>query len=309
VCKATEDGTLTFYAGDTGSGFGSQKNVTFNATASPIPWTARLSAQGGGVYTYSVRYSRSGRIAAGTLGVRDQAGNVSVWGEDIEIIIRGGGGMPGGSGVGGRGGGRTVFHSASTYENVTIYGGVDLIVETGEMTVLTIGGGGLPLYLKGSAGGETEPFTAQLCTWGKSIEDTGETSADTLVLTAADSTSLQGGCTWVFNGSVYKQLSASGIRYLVFSDGQRTVALSTAGFAAGVRYNLYRMAGLASKAFNYMVQMNTQGSFALNVTVDGTTTALTGDSQSEFYYYNILSGTLDLLKQPFVQAEGQNTAA
>lgn len=321
VCRATDNGTLTFYAGDTGSGFGSEKNVTFNATASPIPWTARLSAQGGGTYTYSVRYDRPGRIAAGTLGVRDQAGNVAVWNEDIQIVIQGGSSRGGTGGAGGgRGGGRTVYHSASTYENVTVYGGVDLIVETGEMEVLTIGGEALPLRLEDGSGGEAELFTAQLYTWGDgnqassegtgdAADETDETAADTLVLTASDSASQGDGHTWVFNGSVYKQLSASGIRYLMFSDGEHTVALSTAGFAAGVRYNLYRMAGLASGAFDYAVQMDAQGGFSLSVTVDGQTSALSGDTQSEFYYYNVVSGTLDLLDKPFVQAEGQNAAA
>ena len=79
--------------------------------------------------------------------------------------------------------------------------------------------------------------------------------------------------------------------------------------SAGVRYNLYRMAGLASGAFDYAVQMDAQGGFTLRVTVDGQTSALSGDTQSDFYYYNVVSGTLDLLNRPFVQAEGQNAAA
>jgi hypothetical protein len=307
ICRAGEGGTLTFYAGDTASGFGSEKNVTFNATASPITWTARLSHQSGGVYTYSVRYDHSGTIAAGTLGVRDQAGNVAVWGEAIQITAGGGGGGArgtGGSTGGGRGGGRSVYHSASLYSNVTVYGGVDLVVQTGEMDILTIGDTQLPLCLLTDDGtGTAAPFTAALRTWGEASTEVD--AADTLVLTG---TGGDGSFVWAFNGTAYRQLAASGIRYLVLNVGQRAVALSTAGFSAGVRYSLYRMAGLASGAFDYAVHMDTQSSFAMSVTVDGETWALTGDAQSEFYYYDVLSGTVGMLSLPFGQASGQDAA-
>ena len=311
IVKAGDNGTVTFYAGDTDSGFGSAKNVTFNATASPIRWVARLSAQGARVYTYSVQYDRDGYIAAGTLGVRDAAGNIAVWNTEITITVQGGrGGGGGGMASSGRGGGRSVYHSASTYDSVTIYGGVDLVVETGEMNTLTIGETQLPLNLTVDGHADTDaPFTASLLTWNGQSTDTEETQTDTLVLTSADSTAADGTYVWSFSGSVYKQLSASGINYMVFKVGQQAVALSTAGFAAGVRYNLYRMAGLASKAFDYAVTMDAQGGFSLSVTVEGQTYALTADQQSEFYYYNVLSGTVDMLTRPFGQADGQSNAA
>ena len=195
-------------------------------------------------------------------------------------------------------------------DSVTIYGGVDLVVETGEMNTLTIGETQLPLNLTVDGHADTDaPFTASLLTWNGQSTDTEETQTDTLVLTSADSTAADGTYVWSFSGSVYKQLSASGINYMVFKVGQQAVALSTAGFAAGVRYNLYRMAGLASKAFDYAVTMDAQGGFSLSVTVEGQTYALTADQQSEFYYYNVLSGTVDMLTRPFGQADGQSNAA
>lgn len=305
VCKAGEGNTVTFYAGDAASGFGGEDNVTFNATASPIGWVAQLTSAGGGVYTYAAAYTGGGVIAAGTLAVRDRAGNVAVWGEEIVIGGgRGAGGFGGSGGFGGRGGGggRSIYHSASTYDTVTAYGGVDLVVETGAMDTLTIGQQQLGLTLAGDDG--TEPFVANLLAWGENgdaaVTDT-ETDADTLVLSTADAVSQGGAYAWTFDGTVYKKLAASGLSYMVFTVGDRAVALSTAGFAGGVRYNMYRAAGLASRAFEYTLRMDASGSFTLSVTVEGQTYALTGDQQSDFYYYDVLSGTVDMLARPYGQ--------
>ncbi len=306
VCKAGEGNTVTFYAGDAASGFGWANNVTFNATASPIGWVAQLTSAGGGVYTYAAAYTGGGVIAAGTLGVRDRAGNVAVWGE--QIVIGGGrgaggfGGISGFSGGFGGGGGRSIYHSTSTYDTVTAYGGVDLVVETGAMDTLTIGQQQLGLTLADDGG--TEPFVANLLAWGESGDGAAadtQADADTLVLSAADGTAQGGAYAWTFDGAVYKKLAASGLSYMVFTVGDRAVALSTAGFTGGVRYNMYRAAGLASKAFEYTVRMDASGSFTLSVTVEGQTYALTGDQQSDFYYYDVLSGTVDMLALPYGQ--------
>lgn len=327
ICKAGTDNTLSFYAGDSISGFGSDNNVTFNATASPIPWAALLKYYGQNVYTYSVQYKGSGTIAAGTLAVRDAANNVAVWGTDITITSGSGGGMSGGgtgSVSGGTAGGtatsRTVYHAASAYTTVTAYNGVELVVENGTMNTLTIGDQQLDLSLKldGTTPTDgTEPtFKADFVDWkgGSGTETTDAESdgstVDTLVLTAADATLENGDYCWTFDGSVYKKLAASGIDYLVLNVGDNATALSTAGFAAGIRYNMYRAAGLASKEFIYTVRMNAStGSAQLEVTVSGETYALTSDQTSEFYYYDVYTGTMDMLNRPFGQEGVQGTAA
>ena len=82
--------------------------------------------------------------------------------------------------------------------------------------------------------------------------------------------------------------------------GDQITALSTAGFTAGLRYNLYRAAGLASKAFDYAVHMGQDGT-SVEVSVEGQTYALTDDKTGEFYYYDLYTGTRDLMNRPFGQ--------
>lgn len=328
ICKAGTDNTLSFYAGDSTSGFGSDNNVTFNATASPISWSALLTYYGQNVYTYSAQYKGAGTIAAGTLAVRDIANNVAVWGKDIVINSGAGGGgsgsMSGGSASGGSAGGtttsRTVYHAASAYTTVTAYNGVELAVENGTMNTLTIGDQQLDLSLKLDGAtltdGSEPSFKADFVDWkgGSGTETTDAESdditVDTLVLTAADATLENGDYCWTFDGSVYKKLAASGIDYLVLNVGDNAAALSTAGFAAGIRYNMYRAAGLASKAFVYTIRMNANtGSVQIQVVVSGETYTLTSDQTSEFYYYDVYSGTMDMLNRPFGQEGVQGTAA
>ena len=324
ICKAGSDNTLVFFAGDSVSGFSkTDQNVTFNAGSSSVTWSAILSYRGQHVYVYSVQYKGSGTIAAGTLGVRDQAGNMAVWGKDIVIVaeqsnetaaVTTAAKSSGGSSTSSR----TVYHSASTYTTVTAYNGVELVVETGEMDTLTIGDQqlDLTLALDGSTDADATPtFQADFIDWKKvastDTQDTDDTedTVDTLVLTASDSTQTDGAYLWTFDGSVYKKLSASGIDYMVFNVGDQVAALSTAGFTAGVRYNMYRAAGLASKSFIYTVRMTKEGTLEMQVTVDGDTYTLSNDQTSEFYYYDVYCGTMDMLNNPFGQESVQGTAA
>ena len=329
ICKAGTDQTLSFYAGDSISGFatdGSMPNVTFAASASPVAWAASLTYLGQNVYTYSVQYKGEGTIPANTLGVRDQANNVAVWGTDIAIssaaAMTATGAMSAASGGSSGGSSRTVYHSASTYTTVTAYNGVELVVETGAMQSLVIGDQALDLSLQLSQGAQApegfEPeFTADFVNWnkGSATTDDEDENVDTLVLTAADASSVdEGDYCWTFDGSVYKKLAASGIDYLVLNIGDNAVAISTAGFAAGIRYNMYRASGLASSAFVYSVRLSADpqtGTVApsIDVTVDGQSYTLSADQNSEFYYYNVYSGTLQMLDQPFGQTSVQGSAS
>ena len=313
-CKAGTDMALYFFAGDNYSGFvtdGSVKNVTFDGGAT---WSAYLTAYGQNVYTCHVAYTGSGTIPANKLGVKDRAGNITLWGSEIIISASGGGTTGGGafSGTGGTGSSSTsstvtVNAAASTDTTVTPYAGVDLVVDTGEMTQLIIGDQTLDLSLyradattEDTAGGEQTPFNATFAKWDADEQETTDAvdeDVDTLVLTATTDT---GTYDWTFNGSVYKKLAASGIDYLVLQVGDQITALSTAGFTAGLRYNLYRAAGLASKAFDYTVHMGQDGT-QVEVSVDGQTYTLSDDKGGEFYYYDLYTGTRDLMDRPFGQ--------
>jgi len=327
LCEASTESRLTFYAGDSFSGFYTDgdeehRNVSFDGGAT---WMASLSLYGQNVYTYAVQYSGAGTIPAGTLAVRDKAGNIAIWGEDITITGSGGGGTGTGTGSGGSYSGssggttsRTVYYASSTYDTVTPYGGVDLVVETGTMQTLVIGDQdlGLTLYVGGGApaGDVQSTFSAGFTGWNTSEAATTDaqedTTVDTLVLTASDASTGEEGYEyrWTFDGSVYKKLAASGIDYLVFSADDQVTALSTAGFTAGIRYNMYRAAGLASKSFVYAISMGDSG-LQVQVTVDGDTYTLTDDENGDFYYYDLYTGTMDMLQLPFGQESDGNAAS
>ena len=322
ICKAGTDNTLGFFAGDAISGFatdGSMPNVTFGAMSNPIAWSASLSALGQNVYTYSVQYKGSGTIPANTLGVRDLANNVAVWGTDITIEETKAAAAQTATTTArssSSGTSRTVYHAASTYTTVTAYNGVQLVVDTGAMQTLTIGEQtlDLSLSLEGNAQADTgsvPQFHAKFTNWSKTASDSEDT-VDTLVLSAADATTAENGdyC-WTFDGSVNRKLAASGIDYMVFNVGDNAVAISTAGFTAGIRYNMYRASGLASGEFVYSVRMaadTAAGSTpSITVSVDGQTYALNSDQNGDFYYYNVYSGSLDMLEQPFGQAGTQTS--
>jgi hypothetical protein len=338
LCKAATDNTLVFFTGDDASGFSADaavNNVAFDASAASVTWSARLTYQGQNVYSYSVRYGGTGTIPAGTLAVRDTAGNIAMWGEAITITASSGTGGTGGtgggtggmsSGAGGIGVGgsttttRTVYYSSSTYTSVTPYDGVDLVVDTGDMQTLVIGDQTLNLTLQrgdnANGPGETEEqptFSASLAEWNTAVaqvSDEDNAVADTLILSASDAEAVgEDGYSWTFDGSVYKKLAASGIDYMVFSVGDQATALSTAGFTAGLRYNMYRAAGITSKSFVYTIRMDETG-VKVQVTVDGETYTLSDDPSSDFYYYDLYSGSIDMLNQPFGQASSdQNTAS
>jgi hypothetical protein len=244
---------------------------------------------------------------------------MAVWGEDITITatagegggMSGGGSYSGSSGGGGSSSSRTVYYASSTYDTVTPYNGVNLVVGNGAMQTLVIGDQTLNLTLtmngNGPAGNDEDSpfFSASFTDWngdaGEVTDAEDEDAAvDTLVLTAADAAETDGEYCWTFDGSVYKKLAASGIDYLMLTVGDQATALSTAGFTAGLRYNMYRAAGIASKSFVYTITMGDSG-VKVQVDVDGESYTLTDDQTSEFYYYDLYSGSVDMLNQPFGQ--------
>ncbi|MDD3213176.1 MAG: hypothetical protein PHY64_05860 [Eubacteriales bacterium] len=322
LCKTGEDNTVYLYSVDAASGLSTtEMNVTLDASVPWPIWEYSLSEFGQNVYWCSFTYNSAGIIPEKTLGVKDNVGNIAVWGEPITLTDNSDDGSYDGDYSGGSSGGgttRTVYYSASTYTTVTPYNGVNLVVETGAMDTLTIGDQALGLSLRRAWGNtpntdeEAASFNASFTDWngdGTELTDAadGDEAVDTLILTASDADAEQtedGGYaySWTFDGSVYKKLAASGIDYLVLSTGEQATALSTAGFTAGIRYNLYRAAGIASKDFVYTIRMDGDD-LKVQVSVDGETYEITNDETSELYYYDLYNGTMEMLDRPFGQED------
>jgi len=307
LVEVKNSASMTVHVGDTHSGIA---KVTIDGTDYS---GSALKDNGDGTWQIAVTASKSVTYKAGAITVTDNAGNATATNAAVSLYVlsakpaagamggmnaSGFGGFGGFSfGGGGRGGSsRTVYHSKSTVKSVVAYNAVELKVQQESMAQLTVGGEELDLELYHSPFLVTEEtdwergtFTAEFASWN------GDASGkvDTLVLKADDST--EESSTWYFSGKMYKKLAASDIDYLVLQRGSQVTALSTAGFTAGIRYSMYRAAGLASGEFEYAVTMGDQGGFEMHVTVDGQRYPVSADTTSEFYYYDVFSGTMDQL--------------
>lgn len=253
-------------------------------------------------------------IKAGSIKVKDAVGNVNSWDEDIKLFsnddatsldgdnnakgssntsgMSGMSGMSGSSSSRSSGSSRSVSHAKSSTKLISAYNGVDLVLGGDSMSQLTVGDDmlDLSLYASETDRDEASTFTAQFVSWSPEsayIEGAGNT--DTLLLTP-DSASASDSYTWVFSGTVYKKLAASGIEYMVMQAGDNSLAVSTSGFSGGTRYAMYRSSGMVSKDFTYAVTMDAaSGAFQMDVTVDGTTYRMSDDQDSDFYYYDVYS--------------------
>ena len=264
-----------------------------------------VTEMGEGVWGLTFTAAQAYTFAPGTIVARDGAGNLAAY--EKEVTLQSSQGRPSGGFSGGGGGGSSstvaTTHATSDTTAVVAYDGVELVVADQPMSSLVMGETELELFLRpdesllARLGEDYQPaFTATLSNW---MEDASDTP-DTLVLAVSQEDLAQAedaAFTWDFNGTVYKKLAASGIDYLVLQVGDQVTALSTAGFAAGVRYTMYRAQGLSSEAFDYHVSMTEAGETALSVTVAGETWLLTEEEGGAFYYYDVYTGTLEELAQ------------
>ncbi len=290
--------TLTVTASDAVSGI---DGLSMDGGASWYP----VTEMGEGVWGLTFTAAQAYTFAPGTIVARDGAGNLAAY--EKEVTLQSSQGRPSGGFSGGGGGGSSstvaTTHATSDTTAVVAYDGVELVVADQPMSSLVMGETELELFLRPDEsllallGEDYQPaFTATLSNW---MEDASDTP-DTLVLAVSQEDLAQAedaAFTWDFNGTVYKKLAASGIDYLVLQVGDQVTALSTAGFAAGVRYTMYRAQGLSSEAFDYHVAMTEAGETALSVTVAGETWPLTEEEGGAFYYYDVYTGTLDELAQ------------
>lgn len=290
--------TLTVTASDAVSGI---DGLSMDGGASWYP----VTEMGEGVWGLTFTAAQAYTFAPGTIVARDGAGNLAAY--EKEVTLQSSQGRPGGGFSGGGGSSSTVAttHATSDTTAVVAYDGVELVVADQPMSSLVMGETELELFLRpdesllARLGEDYQPaFTATLSNW---MEDASDTP-DTLVLAVSQEDLAQVTeegtvFTWDFNGTVYKKLAASGIDYLVLQVGDQVTALSTAGFAAGVRYTMYRAQGLSSEAFDYHVAMTEEGETTLSVTVAGETWPLTEEEGGAFYYYDVYTGTLEELAQ------------
>lgn len=274
--------TLTVTASDAVSGI---DGLSMDGGASWYP----VTEMGEGVWGLTFTAAQAYTFAPGTIVARDGAGNLAAY--EKEVTLQSSQGRPSGGFSGGGGSSSTVAttHATSDTTAVVAYDGVELVVADQTMSSLVMGETELELFLRPDErllallGEDYQPaFTATLSNW---MEDASDTP-DTLVLAVSqeDLAQAEGTVfTWDFNGTVYKKLAASGIDYLVLQVGDQVTALSTAGFAAGVRYTMYRAQGLSSEAFDYHVAMTEEGETTLSVTVAGETWPLTEEEGGAFY--------------------------
>lgn len=290
--------TLTVTASDAVSGI---DGLSMDGGASWYP----VTEMGEGVWGLTFTAAQAYTFAPGTIVARDGAGNLAAY--EKEVTLQSSQGRPGGGFSGGGGGGSSstvaTTHATSDTTAVVAYDGVELVVADQPMSSLVMGETELELFLRpdesllARLGEDYQPaFTATLSNWMEDATDT----PDTLVLAVSQEDLAQAedaAFTWDFNGTVYKKLAASGIDYLVLQVGDQVTALSTAGFAAGVRYTMYRAQGLSSEAFDYHAAMTKEGETTLSVTVAGETWPLTEEEGGAFYYYDVYTGTLEELAQ------------
>ena len=290
--------TLTVTASDAVSGI---DGLSMDGGASWYP----VTEMGEGVWGLTFTAAQAYTFAPGTIVARDGAGNLAAY--EKEVTLQSSQGRPSGGFSGGGGGSSSstvaTTHATSDTTAVVAYDGVELVVADQPMNTLVMGEAELELFLRpderllARLGEDYQPaFTATLSNW---MEDASDTP-DTLVLAVSQEDLAQAedaAFTWDFNGTVYKKLAASGIDYLVLQVGDQVTALSTAGFAAGVRYTMYRAQGLSSEAFDYHVAMTEAGETTLSVTVAGETWLLTEEEGGAFYYYDVYTGTLEELAQ------------
>ena len=289
--------TLTVTASDAVSGI---DGLSMDGGASWYP----VTEMGEGVWGLTFTAAQAYTFAPGTIVARDGAGNLAAY--EKEVTLQSSQGRPGGGFSGGGGGSSSTVattHATSDTTAVVAYDGVELVVADQPMSSLVMGETELELFLRpdesllARLGEDYQPaFTATLSNW---MEDASDTP-DTLVLAVSQEDLAQAedaAFTWDFNGTVYKKLAASGIDYLVLQVGDQVTALSTAGFAAGVRYTMYRAQGLSSEAFDYHVAMTEEGETTLSVTVAGETWPLTEEEGGAFYFYDVYTGTLEELAQ------------
>ena len=229
-------------------------------------------------------------IEAGTIWVRDIAGNISVNAEEFTFGKRKRTGGTGGTGT------KPIKHVKETMDySKANYNALELKFSDEPQTQLVAGETTLNLSLSEGAGDAAKPFTAKLAAW--QTDEKAQDKPNALVLTAQAG---EENSTWRFSGDVYKLLNNSGVDYLVFSTGEYMTALPTAGFTGGTQYGKLKASGVSTRKFEYtLCQDEALRETTLSVQVEGETYLLEEDTAQPMYRYDVLVGTTDLMKNPY----------
>ena len=229
-------------------------------------------------------------IEAGTIWVRDIAGNISVNAEEFTFGKRKKTGGTGGTGT------KPIKHVKETMDySKANYNALELKFSDEPQTQLVAGEATLNLSLSEGAGDAAKPFTAKLTAW--QTDEKAQDKPNALVLTAQAG---EENSTWRFSGDVYKLLNNSGVDYLVFSTGEYMTALPTAGFTGGTQYGKLKASGVSTRKFEYtLCQDEALRETTLSVQVEGETYLLEEDTAQPMYRYDVLVGTTDLMKNPY----------
>lgn len=229
-------------------------------------------------------------IEAGTIWVRDVAGNISVNAEEFTFGKRKRTGGTDGTGT------KPIKHVKETMDySKANYNALELKFSDEPQTQLVAGETTLNLSLSEGAGDAAKPFTAKLAAW--QTDEKAQDKPNALVLTAQAG---EENSTWRFSGDVYKLLNNSGVDYLVFSTGEYMTALPTAGFTGGTQYGKLKASGVSTRKFEYtLCQDEALRETTLSVQVGGETYLLEEDTAQPMYRYDVLVGTTDLMKNPY----------
>ena len=229
-------------------------------------------------------------IEAGTIWVRDIAGNISVNAEEFTFGKRKRTGGTGGTGT------KPIKHVKETMDySKANYNALELKFSDEPQTQLVAGETTLNLSLNEGSGDTAKPFTAKLAAW--QTDEKAQDKPNALVLTAQAG---EENSTWRFSGDVYKLLNNSGVDYLVFSTGEYMTALPTAGFTGGTQYGKLKASGVSTRKFEYtLCQDEALRETTLSVQVGGETYLLEEDTAQPMYRYDVLVGTTDLMKNPY----------
>jgi len=79
--------------------------------------------------------------------------------------------------------------------------------------------------------------------------------------------------------------------------GDQVTMLTTAGFTAGLRYNMYRAEGLVSKDFLYTLFMDPENGLNMTVTVADATYPMSAEPTAEVYYYDLFTGNIETFEK------------
>ena len=231
-------------------------------------------------------------IEAGTIWVRDFAGNISANAEDFTFGKKLSSGRGSASGTGQK----PIRHVKETMDySKANYNALELKFSDEPQTQLVAGETTLNLSLNEGSGNTAKPFTAKLAVW--QTDEKAQDKPNALVLTAQAGEETN---TWHFSGDVYKLLYNSGVDYLVFSTGGYMTALPTAGFTGGTQYGKLKASGVSTRKFEYtLCQDEALRETTLSVQVEGDTYLLEEDTAQPMYRYDVLVGTTDMMKNPY----------